>query len=215
MALLLNPPTTNVITEAELREWRRMPTAVISDELNRTCTADAGIKPLTDTGPLVGPALTVRTMAGDNLALHHAVASLTPGMVLVIDAGGYHRNAVWGGILHKAAEKARAAGVIVDGAIRDLAEIRVSPVACYARSVVPAGPHKGWGGEINGCVQFGGTVVKAGDLVIGDDDGLAFVPYSTRAAILDRCRARIGMETEILRRIAAGEKTVDIMGLKV
>lgn len=215
MALHIGEFPAHALTEQELRAWRAVPAAIASDELNRACTPDAGLKPVAAGGPLVGLACTVRTMAGDNLALHHAVARAVPGSVLMIDAGGYERSAVWGGILHKAAQMRGLAGIVVDGCIRDLADIRASPLACYARGAVPAGPHKGWGGEINGAIQIGGAVVRAGDLVIGDEDGLAIVPYEDRAAVLDRCLRRIAMEADMLRRIEAGETTVEIMGLSV
>jgi regulator of RNase E activity RraA len=213
MALQIGDFPAHTLTETELEAWRGIPAAIASDELNRGSTPDAGLKPITRHVSLAGLAFTVRAMAGDNLALHHAVARALPGSVLMIDAGGYDRNAVWGGILHKAAQMRGIAGVVVDGCIRDVAEIRSSPVACYARGAVPAGPHKGWGGEIGGTIQLGGAVVRAGDLVIGDADGLAIVPYAERAAVLDLCRKRIAMEHEMLRRIEAGETTVEIMGL--
>src|SRR5690606_18405294 len=109
------------LTDAELAEWRQIPAAIASDELNRAGTGDASIRPITRTPPFVGLATTVRVAAGDNLALHHSVAEEGRGRVLMIDAGGYARNAVWGGLLHKAAEKAGYVAVVVDGCIRDSA----------------------------------------------------------------------------------------------
>lgn len=203
----------HALSPAEVEKWRAVPAAIASDELNRSATPDAGLKRITPDAPLAGLAFTVRAMAGDNLALHHAVARAVPGSILMIDAGGYDRNAVWGGILHKMAQARGVAGVVVDGCVRDVAEIRASPVACYARGQVPAGPHKGWGGEINGNVQIGGAVVRPGDLVIGDEDGLAVIPFEDREAIYLRCRERMRAEAEIVRRIEAGETTVEIMKL--
>jgi RraA family protein len=213
MAIIDHGASENTLSEIEIAAWRVIPTAIASDDMNRTSTADAGIRPVTKLGPLVGLAVTVRVAAGDNLALHHAVSRPGHGKILVIDAGGYLRTAVWGGILHKAAEKQGYIGVIVDGCIRDVAEIRESRLACYTRGIVPAGPHKGWGGEINGPVQFGGVVVRPGDLVLGDEDGLAIVPYPERAAILEKCRARLANEASTLQRLDAGETTVQIFNL--
>ena len=215
MALHINAFPDHALTHAELEAWRAIPASIASDELNRASTPDAGLKKISSNTPLVGLAFTVRTMAGDNLALHHAVSRAVPGSILMIDAGGYDRNAVWGGILHTAARLRGVVGVVVDGCIRDVAEIRSSPVACYARGHVPAGPHKGWGGEINVTVQIGRAAVKAGDLVIGDEDGLTFIPFEDRAAVLERCRKRIAAEAEVVRRIEAGETTVEIMKLAV
>ena len=214
MGVILNDwPGTAVPPEA-IEGWRAIPTAIASDELERSGTADGGIAAIGPACRMVGPAFTVRAMVADNLAIHHAVSLAPPGVVLVIDGGGHHgRNAMWGGILHRAAELRGIAGVVVDGSVRDKAELAASAVPCFARAVVPAGPHKGFGGEINGPVQVGAAVVMPGDLVLGDEDGVAVVPAARAAGIHGRCLARIAAEAEILRRLEAGETTVAIMGL--
>src|SRR5687768_1943770 len=203
-----------MLADVELAEWRKIPAAVASDELNRTGTVDAGVRPITRNGPFVGPAVTVRVAAGDNLALHHAVSQPGHGCVLMIDAGGYDRAAVWGGILHKAAERAGYIAVVVDGCVRDSAEIADSKVSCYARGVVPAGPLKIGGGEINAVIELGGTMVRPGDIVLADEDGITIIPFDDRAKILRRAQARLAMERTILQRIEDGEYTIDIMGLR-
>jgi 4-hydroxy-4-methyl-2-oxoglutarate aldolase len=208
------PASTQTLTDRELDEWRRIPAAIASDELNRSCTVDAGIRPITHNGPFVGPAVTVRVAAGDNLALHHAVSQPGHGRVLMVDAAGYDRAAVWGGILHRAAEKAGYIAIVVDGCIRDSAEIAASKISCYARGIVPAGPHKGWGGEINGVIQVGGAVVRPGDVVLADEDGVTIIPFADQAAVFERAKARVALEEAILQRIERGEKTVDIFELR-
>lgn len=213
MALWKFDAPAGSLSQAELEAWREVPTTVASDELNRAGAMDAGIRPVTANGRMVGLATTVRVPAGDNLALHHAASEIGEGRVLVIDAAGYDRAAVWGGLLHKAAQLRGCKGVVIDGCIRDLAEISVSPLSCFARGIVAAGPHKGWGGEINTPIQAGGTTVRPGDIVIGDEDGVVVVPYAERARILEGCRRRLAAEAEMLRRIEAGESTVSILGL--
>lgn len=207
------PAPAWTLTAMEVAAWRNIPTSAASDELNRAGTVDAGIRPINRNGRLAGIAVTVRVPAGDNLALHHAVSRRADGCVLMVDAGGYDRTAVWGGILHKAAEKAGYVAVVVDGCIRDSVEIAASKVSCYARGVVPAGPHKIGGGEINAVIQLGGTVVRPGDIVLADEDGIAIVPFDDRAKVLQRAQARLAMEAEIIGRIEGGEHTIDIMGL--
>lgn len=201
------------LSQTELEAWQHVPTTIASDELNRAAAMDAGIRPVTANGRMVGLATTVRVAAGDNLALHHAVSEIGEGRVLMVDAGGYDRAAVWGGILHKAAAMRGYCGVVIDGCIRDLTEIAASPLSCYARGIVAAGPQKGWGGEINATVQIGGAIVRPGDIVIGDEDGVAVIPYLDRATILEGCRRRLAAEAELLRRIENGETTAAILGL--
>jgi 4-hydroxy-4-methyl-2-oxoglutarate aldolase len=214
MSLIVHDMPEPLLPSPELSPWRAVPTAILSDELNRGGTADASISPVRPVVGMVGQAITVSAMAADNLAIHLAVSSAPPGTVLVVDAGGYRRNAVWGGILHRAAELRGLAGVVIDGCVRDIAELRASPLPCYAVGVVPAGPHKGWGGTINGPVQVGGCLVRPGDIVIGDDDGIAVVPIERRTELLQLCTRRIEAERAFLERLAAGETTVEILGLR-
>ena len=148
---------------------------------------------------------------GGHLAVHHAIAVAFPGAVLAIDAGGYMKNAVWGGITHRAAELRTLGGIVIDGCIRDAAEIRASALPCYAAGVVPAGPHKGWGGTINGPIQIGGCPVQPGDILVGDDDGIAVVPFDERGELLQRCVARMAFEESVLHRLDGGESTVEIL----
>ena len=133
---------------------------------------------------------------------------------LVIDAGGYSRNAVWGGILQLAAERAGITGIVLDGYVRDVAELRRSKVPVFARGAVPAGPHKGWGGSICETIQAGGCVVSAGDFIVADDDGVVVVPALRRQKVLRAAQARIEAEKNIIDQLEAGRTTVDILGLK-
>lgn len=214
MSVIRNPPAKAEISEAELAAWHGLATAVISDELNRSGTMDAGLRPIGKIESVVaGPALTVRTMVGDNLAIHHAIAEAPAGAVLVVDAGGLGPNAVWGGVLHRAAELRGIVAVIIDGCVRDTAELRASPVPCYARGVVPAGPQKAWGGEINGTLSVGSCAVSAGDLIVADADGVVVVPSNGRDDVRARAEKRTADERAIVERLEAGETTVRIFGL--
>ena len=103
MSLIINDPPETRLSDDELATWRSIPTAVISDELNRTCTMAAAIKPIAEGMTFAGQALTVQTMVGDNAPLHYALASAWPGCVLVVDARGHVYTAVWGGSVTRAA----------------------------------------------------------------------------------------------------------------
>lgn len=157
---------------------RGMPTSVISDQLERF-GAVAGVRALPGSaeGPrLAGPALTVLTRPGDNFAVHHAIDLARPGDVLVVDAGGHVDRAVMGEIVYRYAVSRGIAGVVIDGAVRDGAEIAAGPVPVFARGVTHTGPWKNGPGEIRGPVAIGGVVVMCGDVIVGDPDGLVVVP---------------------------------------
>jgi regulator of RNase E activity RraA len=196
-----------------LAAWGKIPPAVASDCMNRENYMAAAVKPVRAGTTLVGQARTVTSMVGDNGVSHVATALFEPGEVMVIDAGGHEDVAVWGGVATRAAMARGIAGVVIDGAVRDVAEIRELGFACYARAVVPGGPHKGFGGTIDGAIACAGCPVSPGDIVLGDDDGIAVVPLALQAALLPVCQDKLKQEENWLAEIAAGKTMAELIGL--
>jgi regulator of RNase E activity RraA len=181
--------------------------------MNRSQSMAARIKPLAPGTRLTGQARTVACMVGDNSAIHAALRLIGAGDVLVIAAGGYTEAALWGGLLTQAALSRGAAGVVIDGAVRDIAEIRTAGFPCFAAGAIPAGPHKGFGGTIDGVIACAGCTVAPGDVILGDDDGIAVVPLSRAAEVLADSRAKIAQEDAALERLRAGTLLADQMGI--
>jgi 4-hydroxy-4-methyl-2-oxoglutarate aldolase len=213
MTVSIRHPITRLLTDAELGCWEDIPTAILSDELNREAGLSSAIAPISQIARFVGEALTVNVMVGDNLALHVAVNAAPRGAAIVVNAGGCLTTAVWGEVLHAVATYRGVTGVVIDGAVRDRESLRRSGVPIFARGSTPNGPHKGWGGTINGSVQCGGVSVVPGDLIVGDADGVVAVPRAKLPGLLERCRGRIDREAGFLRQIAAGGQTTEILGL--
>ncbi|MGD7180371.1 RraA family protein, partial [Ralstonia pseudosolanacearum] len=122
-----------------------------------------------------------------------------PGDVLVIDAGGDLQNAVVGGILTYYAARIGVVGVVIDGAVRDVAELREREFPVYARGVTHRGPYKDGPGEINVPVSVGGMIVHPGDVVVGDQDGLLAIPPADVPLLIDKARAVLAAEAETMR----------------
>ncbi len=202
-----------VLSAETLDAWRAVPPAIVGDCMNRSNVMAGDLKPVRPGISLVGQARTVQCMVGDNSALHVATGLMKPGEVLIAAAGGFMDTAVWGGIMTRAAMSRDVAGVIVDGTVRDIAEIRELGFACYSRGAVPAGPHKGFGGTIDGPVSCAGCPVNPGDLIIGDDDGVAVVPLARQAELLKESLVKIAEEEKLMAEIANGKLPADIMGL--
>ena len=167
---------------------------VALDLLKNASIAAGGVLPMCqDTGTAIVKGKRgqhVLTRGGDNLAILRAFEFCRPGDVMVVDAGGDVTNAVIGGILSFYAATAGLAGMVIDGAIRDVAEIRERTFPVYARGVNHRGPYKDGPGAINVPVTVGGMVVRPGDVVVGDQDGLlAFAPEAA-AALIEKARAQ-------------------------
>jgi regulator of RNase E activity RraA len=161
---------------------RGIPVALLSDNMQRN-SGSVGLAPYHKPARSPEP-VTVLTRGGDNLAILRAFEFCRPGDVMVIDAGGDITNAVIGGILSFYGATIGLAGMVIDGAIRDVAEIRERTFPIYARGVNHRGPYKDGPGAINVPVTVGGMVVRPGDLLVGDQDGLlAFAPDAARSLI--------------------------------
>lgn len=189
---------------ALVRLFDGLPTAIISDNMNRM-TGTWGLAPMHAPGTvLMGTALTVRTRPGDNLMIHKALQLGKPGDVLVIDGGGALDRALFGDIMKNVAKMRGFAGVVIDGAIRDAAAYREDTFPCYARGVCHRGPYKDGPGEINVAVTIGGMVVNPGDIVVGDDDGLVFIDPKDAKTVAEASRKKASAEEATLDSIAAG-----------
>ena len=193
--------------------WRDLPPAIVSDCMNRTGVMASAIKPVAAGTRMLGQARTVTCMVGDNAALHAALGFLRPGEIMVVDAGGFEDTAVWGGIMTRAAIKRGIGGLVVDGAVRDVAEIRELGFSCFSRAIVPAGPHKGFGGVIDGLIACAGCPVSPGDIIIGDDDGVCVVPLQRAAEIHAASLNKVAQEEETNAQTADGKLPAESLGL--
>jgi regulator of RNase E activity RraA len=177
--------------------------ALLSDQLHRN-RGSKGLLPYHRPAPLAGTAVTVRTRGGDNLAILRAYDYCRPGDVMVVDADGDLDNALVGGIMTFFAASIGLAGMIIDGAIRDVSEIRERPFPVYARGVTHRGPYKDGPGAINVPVSVGGMTVMPGDIVVGDQDGL--VAFSTKEAptVIEKALKQRNAEEATMRAIMEG-----------
>ncbi|WP_277188583.1 RraA family protein [Caballeronia sp. BR00000012568055] len=183
-----------------------IPVSTMSDSMHRNI-GTVGLSPYHQATKqtMAGTAVTVRSRGGDNLAYLRALEFCRPGDVLVIDAGGDLNNAVVGGILTFYAAKIGVVGVIVDGAIRDVAEIRSRAFPVYARGVTHRGPYKDGPGEINVTVSVGDMVVNPGDVIVGDQDGLLAISQDDVERVLAKAREVLAAEARTIAAMEAGQ----------
>ena len=147
-------------------------------------------------------------------AVLHALEHAGPGNVLVIAAAGNAQTAMIGEILSGHLRNRGCAGVVCDGAVRDVATIAGwTDFSVFARWVTPRGPSEAARGAVNLPVTVGGRLVTPGDLVIGDDDGLvALSPATVRARLRD-AEAKLALEAEWIASLAGGRSVAETFGL--
>ena len=202
---LLHPATP--LPPAELiGRLERLASALVSDVFDRWSGA-TGLLPIAGLKPgqvVVGPAFTVRTRPGDNLVVHKAMDIARPGEVLVVAAGGHADRAILGGLMGQYATAQGIAALVVDGAVRDRSDLgRVAPPV-FATGVNHLGPYKSGPGELRGPVSVGGVVVRDGDLVVCDEDGIAVIPRDRAEEITSAAEAKFEAEAAERRAIEAG-----------
>lgn len=207
-------PLTDLPT-ALLDRWRAIPVPVAVD-LAPDCQISPDIRPLRPAGQqprLCARAVTVRCAAPDFGAVLAALELTGPGQVIVIDAAGHAGNAMIGDVLGGFLHARGAAGIVCDGAIRDTGTLAVlDGFSVYSRSINPRGPQGAALGSVNHPVTVGGTRVNPGDLILGDDDGLAVLTPALMETLIDAAEAKLRLEAEWTRRLAQGDGVAAIFG---
>jgi len=177
--------------------FKDIPVANIADNMNRRACLDARIRPM-NSSMLLGTAITLKTSPGDNLLLYAAIAMAEPGDVIVVDAQGDLSNAIVGELMLTWAKKKGVAGIVVDGAVRDASAIKTMDIAVYAAGVTPNGPFKNGPGEVNAPISCGGQVIRPGDIVVGDEDGIVVIAPQDAPDILEKAKATVLKEAGIV-----------------
>ncbi|RTZ41479.1 RraA family protein [Candidimonas sp. SYP-B2681] len=174
---------------------------------------DAGIKAHARDLRIAGTAVTVRMPGTDGGILHYAMGCVRPGDILVIDRCGEAVTAAFGGAMAYAARQAGVAGLVVDGLVTDLGELREHGVPVWSRgpSIVTTRV-LGLDGEFCGPISCGGVAVHPGDAVLADENGILVLPREHLRAAAEQAIAFQEQEKHTLARLRAGEKFPDIVG---
>jgi 4-hydroxy-4-methyl-2-oxoglutarate aldolase len=208
--------TDQIVLEPDqsvLGRYTRFDPATLFEAAGKRGMVDPAIRPAWPGAHICGRALTVECPPGDNLALHQAVAAAQPGDVLVANTGGYLRTGAWGEILTVAAQVKGVLGLAIDGAVRDIEAIAARGFPVFSRGLAIGACTKQRAGRIGLTMQFGCVVVRPGDLIFGDVDGLVILEQERLDDIYDAAVARQQQEIEIMDQLRAGKTTLELLGL--
>ncbi|MET8830726.1 RraA family protein [Streptomyces sp. NPDC004610] len=175
---------------------------------------DPALQRQAGTGKLVGRAVTVRITATDSTVLHHAAGLIGPGDVVVIDTGGDRRHAPLGEVVANALAARGAAGAVVDGLCTDIDALREVglPVYAYGRTPLTTKLHGIADGSMGTPITCGGVPVHAGDLVLGDANGLIIAPAGRLAAVLDEALEDDAEEPALIAEVNEGKPLGSLTG---
>ena len=202
----------------DLSAWADIPVAIAVDTVPDARQIDPAIRPLRPAGQqprLAGRAVTVDCAAPDFGAVLHALDLIGAGEVLVIAAGGHRDHAMIGDILSGHLRAKGVAGLVCDGAVRDVGTLGSwTDFPVFSRWINPRGPTSAERGAINRPVTIGGAPVAPGDLMIGDDDGLVVLSAPNARALIGEAEAKLAREGAWIEGLAAGTSAVDVFGLQ-
>jgi len=192
----------------------KLPTATLHEAAGKIGALPSVIKPVAPQFKFAGSALTVHSPGGDNLWLHRGLEVAQPGDVMVVFANGAHGHGYWGEIMTTMAKVRGMAGLVIDACVRDGVLLGEIGFPVFARGLCIQGTGKDFGaiGWLNHPVLIGDVVVHAGDLVVGDTDGVVAIPQARAAEVVLAAHKREADEAAILKRLEAGETTMQIYG---
>lgn len=196
-------------------------TTNISDALDALGLASGitGILPAFDCPKLFGPIVTIKmTAAGQTPSKSHvgikAIVSAAKGDIIVIDNGGRKDVSCWGEILSYAAKSQGVSGVVIDGAFRDIDDIKLLGFPVYARGVVPVTARKRiMEIETNTIIQCGGVQVRPGDFIMADGNGVVIIPLEKFNEVLKKAEELFNKEQAMIREIKEGSP-IDVVDKK-
>ncbi len=170
------------------------------------------MRPLREGQRIAGPAVTAFCWPGDNLMMHRALSLAQPGDVLVVVCQAELSGAQWGDLATRYALQHGLAGVVVQGCVRDVDQVRAMGFPVWATHIWPIHPDKSGRGTVNAPVVCEGAPVRPGDLVVADGDGVIVVPRAQAAAVVAAAQAKMGREDVIAERMRAGQSFFEAHG---
>jgi len=202
------------ISPRSLDAFRSLGVATVYEASGRKGFIDNAIKPAARGNRLCGPAYTVQCAPGDNLMLHKALQRAPAGSVIVASVGGLYNFGYWGELMATAAKARGLGGLAIDGCIRDSAEIAEMGFSVFCRGFCIRGTTKESLGLINYPVNFGQQTVFAGDLVLGDEDGMVVVRAGECDTVLEKSLKRVEFEEGKSGKLKGGVSSVELNKLE-
>ncbi|WP_407727517.1 RraA family protein (plasmid) [Rhodococcoides fascians] len=201
-------------TADQLKRLRELGAATIYEAQGQRGSVSSVIRPIDPSMVLAGPALTVDCGPADNLMLHAALAHARSGDILVADAKGFMDAGAWGDILTAAAQKAGIAGLVINGCVRDATEIAEMHFPVFSLGLSIRGTTKIYKGAIGEPVTIVDTIVRNGDVVVGDRDGLVVIAAGELEESIVLAEQREAKEAAFRSEIENGVTTAKLLGLE-
>ncbi|MFI6657634.1 4-carboxy-4-hydroxy-2-oxoadipate aldolase/oxaloacetate decarboxylase [Streptomyces sp. NPDC050523] len=209
--IVTNPPKADA---ADVEALAGYGVATVSEAMGRTGLLGPQIRPIQQGVRVAGTAVTVLSWPGDNLMIHAAVEQCGEGDLLVVTTTSPSTDGMFGELFATALHKRGVKGVITNAGIRDTQELREMGFAAWARAVSAQGTVKATGGSVNVPVAIDGQVIRPGDVILADDDGVVVVPRERARETVERSEAREAKEASTRSAFLEGQLGLDRYNLR-
>ncbi|MFL5998392.1 MAG: 4-carboxy-4-hydroxy-2-oxoadipate aldolase/oxaloacetate decarboxylase [Streptomyces sp.] len=209
--IVTNPPKADL---KDVDALARYGVATVSEAMGRTGLLGPAIRPIQQGARVAGTAVTVIGWPGDNLMIHAAVEQCGEGDLLVVTTTSPCTDGLFGELFATALRQRGVRGVVTNTGIRDTQELRDMGFAAWSRAVSSQGTVKATGGSVNVPIAIDGQVIRPGDVVLADDDGVVVVPRERVAGTVAKSEAREAKEAATRAAFLEGQLGLDRYGLR-
>ena len=186
--------------------------ATLHEALGKIGNLPSGIKPISKTMKVCGPAYTVKTMPRDNMLLHRAYAYAQPGDVIVADCSGYYEAGYWGDLMSLGAKTKGINGLVINACVRDADDIEAMGFNVFSRGLCIVGTSNHGDGTLNQPIIIGDVLINPGDIIVGDRDGVVVIPQNRILEAIEKATARELKEENTRRQLREGKTSLQIYG---
>jgi 4-hydroxy-4-methyl-2-oxoglutarate aldolase len=188
--------------------------ATVHEAIGRAGYLGPGLRPIQDGARTGGTAVTALCWPGDNLMIHAAVEQCQAGDLLVVTTASPSTDGMFGELLATSLAARGVRGLVIEAGVRDVAELRAMGFPVWSAAVSAQGTVKETPGSVNRPVSVGGQIVRPGDAIIADDDGVVCVPRADVGQALAAAQARVAKEEQARKALADGQLGLDLYGLR-
>ena len=205
------------VTRADLAvvdQLAELGVATVHEAIGRAGYLGPGLRPIQDGTRIGGTAVTAVCWPGDNLMIHAAVEQCQAGDLLVVTTTSPSTDGMFGELLATSLAARGVRGLVTEAGVRDVAELRAMGFPVWSAAVSAQGTVKETAGAVNVPISVGGQIIRPGDAILADDDGVVCVPRADVGQALTAAQARLVKEEKSRRALAGGQLGLDLYGLR-